>query len=162
MRIGGLFLMLLMGVGLYLWLSADNAQKVVTASAPSRQAAAEVSGQGMKESFGVQVVEKDGRPQGLELKALVPGGMMASMYDLKLGDLIVGVGPFTIKDTESEMLYSQLLESGIRQHKLVVLRGGERLTLENHGAAARLGGNGGGQGSGQGRLPGGNLNPLGN
>lgn len=156
MRVGGLFLALLIGIGLYLYLSADSAQKVTKVSQPARDAAVEISGQGMKESFGVETVEKDGKVTGLLLKGLNPQGALASMYDVKLGDVIVGVGPFSIKDTDAEMLYAQLLEAGARQHKLTILRNGQRLELENHGAAAILGGK-----EDKGRMPGGNLNPLG-
>lgn len=149
--IGGLFLFLLLGVGLYLYLSAENARKVVTAAKPAREAAVEISGQGMRESFTLDTLEKDGKITGLEIKTLDAQGLLAKMYAVKVGDVIVEVGPFSIKDTDADMLKAQLLESGARQHKLIVLRSGQRVELENTGAAAKLGG----------KTPGGNLNPVG-
>lgn len=149
--IGGLFLFLLVGVALYLYLSADSAQKITTAAKPAREAAVEISGQGMRDSFTLETIEKDGKVAGLEIKTLDAQGLLAKMYAIKAGDVIVAVGPFSIKDTDVDMLKAQLLEAGARQHKLVVLRGGERVELENTGAAAKLGG----------KTPGGNLKPTG-
>lgn len=138
--VGGLFLLLLIGVGLYLYLSAQSAQTTLTAAKPAKQAVVEITGQDVRGSFLATPVEKDGRLAGLEVKQLVPQSAMATMYDLQVGDVIVQVGPFGVKDTDADSLQAQLAEAGYRQHRLTVLRNGQRLELDNHGAAAELGG----------------------
>lgn len=149
MKVGGLFLVLLIGIGLYLYLSADNAQKVLKASKPARATAEEVSGVGMKESFDVDTVEKDGKVIALKITRLDPTGPLAKMYDVKVGDELIQVGIAVVKD-DADMAKALLLESGLRQNVLTLLRNGQKLELTNHGAASGK----------EGRQPGGNLNPL--
>jgi C-terminal processing protease CtpA/Prc len=148
--IGGLFLMLLLGVGLYLYLSAENAKTVITTAKPARELAEQVSGQGMRGSFALEKVESNGKVTGLRVKSLSADGLFAKLYDIRVGDIITGVGPLSIRDSDPEMLEAQLLEAGARPHKLMILRDGQKLELEHHGRAS----------GGSGRVPGGNLNPT--
>ena len=148
MKYGFGLIVLLMGVALLLYLQAESATTVITASKPARETAERVAGVGMKESFKVSEVEANGKVTALEITELDPEGPLAKMYALKVGDKVIEVGPFSIRDTDVEMLKAQLLETGARQHKLVVLRGGEEVEL----AFIEQGG--------KPRLPGGNLNPV--
>jgi C-terminal processing protease CtpA/Prc len=152
MKAGGLLLLLLIGIGLYLYLSATSAQSTLKASKLPKEQATEISGHGMKESFRVEPVDKDGKTVALKLVELDPDGPLAHMYDLKIGDEITDVGISRVRD-DADMAKAMLLESGYRQNVLIVQRNGQKLELTNHGAAS---------GKQNDRTPGGNLNPLNN
>jgi hypothetical protein len=140
MRFGIGFLVLLIGLGLYLWMQADHAQATLNKSRPAREAASEVAGLDLRGSYDVKLNESNGKPVSLEFTRIESASPLLKMYDLQVGDKIVEIGPFPVKDTDSDMIKAQLAEVGMRQHKLVILRGVEKLELENHGQAARLGG----------------------
>ena len=120
---------LLVVVGIVLYLQAQSATVVTQAAKPARETVEQIAGVGMKESFVVEVAEDNGRFTGLTVKSIVAGGPMAKMYDLLAGDVVVGIGPFTPRDTDAEMMQAQLLELGARNNDLIVLRNGERVTL---------------------------------
>lgn len=150
MKYGIGLIALLLGIGLLLYLQADRGKKVIEQSRPARETAERVAGVGMRGSFKVEPVEENGRLVGLELTELDPQSPLAAMYDLKVGDRILEVGPLSVRSTDADMLTAQLMESGARRHKLVVQRGEERLELEYRDASPMRGP----------RMPGGNLNPL--
>lgn len=138
MKVGGLLLMLLIGIGLYLFLAADNAKTVTTAAKPSRQAAEEISGQGMRESYTLENVESNGKITAFKLKTLDPNGPLARIYDLQVGDDIIEIGPFSVRSDDPGTLRALLEESGSRQQKIVVLRNGQKVELEPHGDVQKL------------------------
>lgn len=150
---GGLILMLLIGVGIYLFLQANNAQVVTQQAKPAQKAAVEMSGVGLRESFTMKPVEANGKVTGLEITSIDPASPLVDMYGLQKGDVVVEVGPFSFKSDDPEMMKAQLLEVGAHNHPLVILRQGKRMEVEKKGAAAEFLGGGG-------RTPGGNLNPL--
>lgn len=140
MRFGIGLIALLMGVGLMLWLQADSAKTVTTAAKPARMAAEEIAGQELRGTYDVKNVETNGKLSGIEFTRIDERSILLRMYDLKVGDQIVEIGPFSVKDTDADMLKAQLAEVGYRQHKLTVVRNGERIVLENLGMAAKMGG----------------------
>lgn len=140
MRFGIGLIALLMGVGLMLWLQADSAKTVTTAAKPARMAAEEIAGQELRGTYDVKNVETNGRFSGLEFTRIDERSILLRMYDVKVGDQIVEIGPLAARDYDSEMMRAQLMEVGARQSKLVVLRNGEKIALENMGMAAKMGG----------------------
>lgn len=149
MKYGFGLIVLLLGVALLLYLQAENASTVITAAKPAKATAERVASVGMKDSYKVKLVEANGKVTGLEIAELDPEGPLAKMYDLKVGDKVIEVGPLSIRDTDADLLQAQLLEAGARQSKLVVLRGTERIELPFLESGSKP------------RMPGGNLNPLG-
>lgn len=150
MKYGFGLIALLLGIGILLYLQADSGQKVMEASKPARETAERVAGVGMRGSFKVEPVEENGRLVGLELTELDPQSPLAAMYDLKVGDRIIEVGPLSVRSTDADLLTAQLMESGARRHKLIIQRAGERLELDYIDTPAQRGP----------RTPGGNLSPL--
>jgi hypothetical protein len=147
MRFGIGLIALLMGVGLMLWLQADSAQKTMTVSKPAREAAEEISGQSLRGSYDLKRVENNGKVTALELSRIDPRSPLLNMYDIQVGDQVVEIGPFAVKGEDPELMEAHFAEVGHRNFKLTILRGGERFFLENHGAAAKMGGSEGAKGA---------------
>lgn len=150
MKYGVGLIALLLGIGLLLYLQADTGKKVIEQARPARETAERVAGVGMRGSFKVEPAEENGRLVGLDLVELDPQSPLAAMYELKVGDRILEVGPLSARSTDADMLTAQLMESGARRHTLVVQRGDQRLELAYRDVPAPRGP----------RTPGGNLNPL--
>src|SRR4051812_19112904 len=114
MKFGVGLIVLLLGVGLYLWLQADSAKSTLQASKPAREVAVEISGRDMKGSYELTPVESNGKTTALEVTKLDATSPLASMYDLKVGDKIVEVGPLALRDSDAEMIKAQIAEAGAR------------------------------------------------
>lgn len=143
-------MLFLIGFGLYLYLSAENARTVTQQAKPARAVAEQVAGVGMRESFDAVPAEQGGKFVGLDIKRLDAAGPMAAQYDLRVDDRIVQIGPITARESDPDLFSALLQEAGSRLHKLTILRDGQRLELDNQGPATGK----------QPRQPGGNLNPL--
>lgn len=97
----------------------------------AREQAEQFAGVGAAESIGFEPVHtQGGKLAGLKVARLEPGGVMEKAFGLKVGDLIVGVGPLEFRDMDADEARAFALEAYQRRQVLTVRRGDEPLKLE--------------------------------
>jgi hypothetical protein len=143
-------------VFIIMYLQAENAQTVITASKPMRETAERLAGQdanGMRvqDSITLSPVASGSRTDALLVQSIVPQGPMADYFGLQVGDKIVQVGPQRIRDISDDELAKDLVfEARARAQQLVVQRNGTEITLPYSNTAT----SGTGAGAGAGNAPG--------
>jgi hypothetical protein len=75
--------------------------------------------------------DKGGRMEGAVVTSVVPGSAIEKRYGFKNGDVILELGPLTVRDhmNSPEEARDFLLDAYQKSQPVVVLRGWERLTL---------------------------------
>jgi hypothetical protein len=132
---------LLIAVFIIVWLMSDQldpAQPTQQATQQARQQAAQFGGyaadQSMtfRESLNIDMDTSGGRPRGIIVTSVVTGGPAETQYGLARGDTIVQIGPMRVRDYQwdADAAMDFLMQEGYsRNRELVVLRGGQEVTL---------------------------------
>lgn len=135
---------LLVAVGVIVWLLGsdggilDMQQQQLSAAQDARQQASQFGGyapdQSMtfRQSLSIDMDSSGGRNNGIIVTNVVPGGPAQTHYGLTRGDTIVQIGPMRVRDFnwDSDAAMDFLMQEGYsRNRELVVLRGGQEVTL---------------------------------
>ena len=110
---------------------------VVKEGNKAREQAEQIAGVGAADSVELGTVNKGGRLEALQIKALGTGGPIEKYYGVQVGDQVVSIGPMSVRDWgDPEMAKAQFLETYQRSGQIIVVRNGQRLTLPQAGVSA--------------------------
>lgn len=112
----------------------DYNSAVIKKGNETRETAAQISGVGFNESFSAKAVERGGKLYGLEIVAVRPGGPMDSIFGLRAGDVITGIGPQDVRDiNDEEMARALLMDVSRGAGQLEISRNGEKMQVKPAG-----------------------------
>jgi hypothetical protein len=83
--------------------------------------------------------DRNGRMEGAVVTSITPGSALEQRFGLQNGDVILSMGPLSVRDNMSSAGEAKdfLLDAYQKNQQLVVMRGFERVTLPMDPAAAR-------------------------
>jgi hypothetical protein len=136
MRMGFGLVALLVTVAIVLILFVKKEEPTLRAGQKAKQEAQQLTGRGpdqmpASESVKLEPQMKNNQIESLLVTDVTPGGALDQYFGLQKGDAIVKVGDFDVRGHPmGEGVDTQVYEAAQRQWPLVVLRGGQRVTLE--------------------------------
>lgn len=140
MRAGIGLVGLLIGVGLLVYLFAENSIPTARQGKAAQEEAQQIAGYGedgrsAMESISVSRQEKNGKLVALNVDSIVPNGAMQKFFGLQAGDSIIEIGSQAGMEKVKELIGGddmaepKLLEAFQQKRQLVVQRNGKQITL---------------------------------
>ena len=118
---------------------------VIEQGRETKKQAQQLSGRGpdqlpASQSVKLEAQMKNNQIDSLLVTEVTPGGAMDQYFGLQKGDAIVKVGDFDVRNHPmGEGVDTQVYEAAQRNWPLVVMRGGQRVTLEPKSAGGTRG-----------------------
>ena len=126
---GGLLLALLMGVGLMIYLFANNAETSIKAEKKVRDDMGAVTGRAEGGNI-TDSAEFTTDRAGLAVESVKAGSYYDVYFGLKQGDVIIQAGDMNLKGIDSTQAETFLMTAAQRKQDLVVQRQGQKVTLQ--------------------------------
>ena len=147
MRMGfGLVSILVVLAIVLIWFK-NTQVPVIERGQEAKKEATQLSGRGPDQLPASQSVKlepqmKGGQVDSLLVTDVTPGGALDQYFGLQKGDVVVKVGEFDIRGNPyGEGADVMVFEAAQKNQQIVVLRGGQRVTLTPKAAGGRLPGN---------------------
>lgn len=137
---GGLGLLgLLIAVGIAMYLYGESASTVAKTNKVIQPQANQITGRGpdaapASSSVTLDAKMKNGKTEALLVTGVTAGGALDQYFSLQVGDEIVQVGDFKVKDLNDDaMAEAMVFEAAQRGHTITVRRGGQLTPLAPKG-----------------------------
>jgi C-terminal processing protease CtpA/Prc len=144
MRMGFGLVGLLVVVAIILILFVKKEEPTLRAGQKAKEEAQQLSGRGPDQLPASQSVKLEAQMKNNQIESLLvtdvtPGGALDQYFGLQKGDAIVKVGDLDVRGHPlGEGVDTQVYEAAQRNWPLVVVRGGQRVTLTPKAAGGRL------------------------
>jgi len=127
---GAILLSLLIGVALMAFLWSRSAETSSNANKEIRQEMAPVTGRGPDGGTITDSAQFTTDRSGLSVTAVKAGSYYDVFFGLKAGDVIVRAGDMDLKGLDATAAETFLMEAAQKKRELVVMRAGQKVTLE--------------------------------
>ena len=144
MRMGFGLVGLLVVVAIILIVFVKKEEPTLRAGKKAKEEAQQLSGRGpdqlpASQSVKLEAQMKNNQIESLLVTEVVPGGALDQYFGLKKGDVIVKVGQFDIRGNPyNEQAEVMVFEAAQKNEAIVVVRGGQQVTLNPKPASGKL------------------------